>query len=96
MAESCCNPFNLPIHTWSTRKNNLRVVQDWMCERAEISMGSKICDSCRKKLAKLPHRVNILESTVQCDSPRGEPYLYVPEAMAERLRTGTNARLPHV
>ena len=25
-----------------------------MCNKADISMGSRISDSCRKKLAKLP------------------------------------------
>ena len=83
MAESCCNPFNLPRHSWSTRKKNLRPVKEWMCEKAEISVGSKICDSCRKKLAKLPDLGAIAESSAQCDSPsRDEPYIDVPEAMA--------------
>ena len=50
--QSCCNPFGLTNHNWSTRKKNLRSVTSWMCERVPISIGSKICDSCRKKLAK--------------------------------------------
>ena len=42
-------------------------------------MGSKICDSCRKKLAQLPDLGKILESPAQCESPlRDEPYLDVP------------------
>ena len=50
-----------------------------MCEKAEISVGSKICDSCRNKLAKLPG--------AWCDSPsRDEPYVDVPEAMAAMNR----------
>ena len=87
MAESCCNPFNLPRHSWSTRKKNLRPVKEWMCEKAEISVGSKICDSCRKKLAKPPAVGAIAESSAWCDSPsRDEPYVDVPEAMAAMNR----------
>ena len=56
MAESgwntCCNPFERPNHT---SKKNLRPVAKWMCYKASsISMGAKICDDCRKKLAKMP------------------------------------------
>ena len=51
MADSCCNPFNLPSHNWSSRRKNLRPVLEWMCNKADISMG---CDYCRKKLAKQP------------------------------------------
>ena len=51
---SCCNPFGLPSHNWNSRKKTLRSVTSWMCERAPISMGSMICDSCRKKLGKVP------------------------------------------
>ena len=53
MAESCCNPFNFPIHNYNTRKKNLRVVKQWMCDKADISMGSKIYDSCRKSFQSL-------------------------------------------
>ena len=58
MAESklACNPFNLPRHAWASRKKNLRSVTKWMCEQAPISMGSKICDTCRRKL-KRPYRL---------------------------------------
>ena len=53
MAQSCCNPFDIPGHTWSSRRRNLRPVTAWMCERApHISIDSKICDTCRKKLRK--------------------------------------------
>ena len=48
-----CNPFNLPGHTWSSRKKNFRPVTAWICERVpHISIGMKICDTCRKKLSK--------------------------------------------
>ena len=58
MAESkltCCNPFNIPRHAWGTRKKNQRFVTEWMCEKApNISIGSKICDTCRRKLQTTP------------------------------------------
>ena len=59
MAHSCCNPFGLTNHNWTTRKMNLRSVTSWMCERAPISMGSKICDNCRKKLATVDIHVEV-------------------------------------
>ena len=32
----------------------MRPVTNWMCEKHPlVQMGSKICDTCRKKLAKL-------------------------------------------
>ena len=47
----CCNPFNKPSH-FIRRKNQLRLVTKWMCEKApSILPGEKICDDCRKKLA---------------------------------------------
>ena len=50
MAQSCCN---IPGHTWSSSRKNLRPVTAWMCKRApHISIDSKICDTCRKKLSK--------------------------------------------
>ena len=53
MAQSCCNPFDIPGHAWSSRKKNLRPVTAWMLVRApHISTDSKICDTCRKKLSK--------------------------------------------
>ena len=54
MANQCCNPFGITGHYWSSRGKNLRTVTQWMCERApHISLGSKICDTCRKKVSKL-------------------------------------------
>ena len=53
MDQSCCNPFEISDHTWSSRRKNLRPVIAWMCERApHITIGMKICDTCRKKLSK--------------------------------------------
>lgn len=46
----CCNPFNRPNH-FVRKKNQLRLVTKWMCEKTpSILPGDKICDSCRKKL----------------------------------------------
>ena len=53
MAQSCCNPFGISGHYCSSRRKNLRPVTAWMCETAShITMGIKICDTCRKKLSK--------------------------------------------
>ena len=82
MADSCCNPFSLPRHNWSSRKKNLRLVSEWMCNKADISMGSKICDSCRKKLAKVPNLDTLPMTPKECGSPTGEQYIDVPTAVA--------------
>ena len=70
MAYSCCNPFSIPGHESSSRKRSLRTVQSWMCEKApHISVDSKICDSCRKKLAKeIPIPEPSLTSPEESDS----------------------------
>ena len=48
---TCCNPFQKANH--STKRKNLRPVTKWMCQKVpSIIEGSKICDSCRKELAK--------------------------------------------
>ena len=48
----CCNPFGKSNHR-VTKKSHLRVVTQWMCDKAPlISQGQKICDACRKELAK--------------------------------------------
>ncbi len=53
MAHNSCNPFDLPGHYWRSRKNNLRPVTEWMCEKApRLSISSKICDTSRKKISK--------------------------------------------
>ena len=55
MTQSCCNPFDILGHTWSSRRNNLRSVTAWVCETApdpHITIGMKICDTCRKMLSK--------------------------------------------
>lgn len=55
MAQFCCNLFDIPGHIWSSRRKNLRFVTAWMCERStHVTIGMKICDTCRKKLSKEP------------------------------------------
>ena len=86
MAHYCCNPFGLPNHNWSTREKSLRSVTSWMCEKAPISMGSKICDNCRRKLSKttvdmyVEHEVEINSSQVDDDS--SEHYVDPSEAIS--------------
>ena len=68
MVQSCCNPFSLPNHNWSNQKKCLISVTSWMRERAPISVGSKICDNCMKKLSQTtmgPH----VKSDSDIDSP---------------------------
>ena len=67
-AEPCCNPFNIPKHGYSSRKKSLRPVSKWMLNKAKISMESKICDSCRKKLKQLPDLDTVTESFAECDA----------------------------
>ena len=74
---SCCNPFEKSDH--SHKRKNLRPVTKWMCERVpSISVGSKICDDCRKKLAKVP---TALSSASEIES-ESEVYVSVPESLA--------------
>ena len=71
MAYRCCNPFDLPGH--SNCRKQLRNVQEWMIMKSpNISIGSKICDNCRKKLSKVtssPPSPNI--------TPESESELYL-------------------
>ena len=54
-----------------------------MCKKADIFMGSKIWDSCKKRLVKLPNVETDLKSPAKCDSHlQEEQYLDVPEATA--------------
>ena len=48
---TCCNPFGISHH--SSKKKNLRPAQPWMIKKVPIiKIGQKVCDSCRKKIAK--------------------------------------------
>ena len=81
----CCNPFDIPGHSWNSRKKSLRSVSEWMCNKADITMGSNICDTCRKKLAKYPDLHTVTESPEQGDSDAstGEKYqLDAPEVVS--------------
>ena len=74
---SCCNPLEKSDHSY--KRKNLRPVTEWMCERVpSISVGSKICDDCRKKLAKVP---TALSSASEIES-ESEVYVSVPESLA--------------
>ena len=64
---SCCNPLELPNHSWTSKKN-LRPVTKWMCEKAtKILMGSKISDSCRKKLTKVSAPISDFDDNQESD-----------------------------
>lgn len=88
MASSCCNPFDIPGHAWSSRKKKLRPVTEWMCERApNISVGSKICDTCRKKLSKESPVLNPDPDSPDTDTPSPEAeetelYVQTPAAVS--------------
>ena len=81
MAECCCNPFNLLSHNWSSRKKNLRLVQEWMFAQVDVPLGSKICDSCRKKLSKLPDFDANTDPPAESDASFGEQYVDAAEAI---------------
>ena len=74
LTNTCCNPFEQCNH--SSTKRNLRPVARWICERTpSISMGSKICDDCRKNLANV-------HTTISSDSESGsEAYVDVSESL---------------
>ena len=79
---ACCNSFNLPRHSWGSRKKNLRSVSAWMCKRATICI-CKIFDTCRKKLKRSPIIAEISDNQVGGDNGGN----YVPE-------TGVHADIP--
>lgn len=82
MADSCCSPFNLPRHNWSSRKKSLRPVQKWMLAKANLSLESKICDSCRKKLSKCSDVDATIEPPPVCDTSVDEQYIDPAEAIS--------------
>ena len=79
--EPCCNPFGIPKHNYSSRKKSLRPVSKWMLNKANIPAGSKICDSCRKRLAKLPDLDTVVESFAECDAI-DDQYIDTPQAVS--------------
>ena len=84
---SCCNPLELPSH--SGIRKNLRLVTKWMCEKVpKILMGSKVCDSCRKKLKDLPDipqsEFSDLDHTAEADDDYVvEPLLAINHCLTE-------------
>ena len=67
---TCCNAFQ--IQGYTARKSSLRPVTKWMREKnSSIQVGSKICDTCRKRLAKVSSTPNRDEDaeTVGSSSP---------------------------
>ena len=80
MAQSCCNPFDIPGHSWGSRRKNLRPVTVWMCERApHILIGSKICDTCRKKLSKEAPVFDPEPDSPCSEAEEAEFYVQTPE-----------------
>ena len=64
-ANVCCNPFGKAKHSYM--RNNLRPVLPWMCEKlSSLTLGAKVCDTCRKKLTQVP--IARPESTDQFES----------------------------
>ena len=54
-----------------------------MCERApQISIGSRICDTCRKRLSKEPAVLIPESDSPSSDLEEAEVYVHTPEAVA--------------
>ena len=83
MSYFCCNPFGIPGHSWNSRKKKLRSVSAWMCGRApQITTGSKICNTCRKKLSKdQPVLIPELDSS-SSEADEAEVFVQTPEAVS--------------
>ena len=67
----CCNPYNEPSHI-VRKKSQLRLVTKRMCEKfPSILSGERICDDCRKKLAKTspPQPSDSSTESERTDSP---------------------------
>ena len=71
---SCCNPFEQSNN--SCKRKRLGPVAKWTCP--SISVGSKICDACRKKLAKVPTTLSSASEIEQ----ESEVYVDIPESLA--------------
>ena len=98
-SNTCCNPFDQ--HNHSYKRKNLRQVTKWMCERApSISMGSKICDNCRKKLAKIPTTSQVssaseLESESEFYADTSESLASLNQCLGEIGETPVSKRKLH-
>ena len=81
-----CHPLATPlIETYQLPWDGIRIViiiyivAAWMCERApQISIGSKACDTCGKKLSKEPP-VFIPEPDSPNSDAEAEIYVQTPE-----------------
>ena len=77
---TCCNPFNVRGHT--SKRKNLRPVSRWMCEKApHISIGARICDSCRKKLSRA--FIPDVSADTNSDSDAEDSSLQQPSSLEE-------------
>ena len=81
---TCCNPFNKKDHT--AKRTNLRPVSEWMCEKdSKLSIGSKICDVCRKKLATTIPEPQHEPSTDKSPTP-SPPWSPLPEEECKSVK----------
>ena len=61
----------MPKHPF---KKNLRPVLPWMCEKLpSLTLGAKICDNCRKKLAQISEPVSAPEEHGSNESGQDDP-----------------------
>ena len=80
MSYFCCNPFDIPGHSWSSHNKKLRSVSAWRAP--QITIGSKICDTCRKKLSK-DQSVLIFElDSSSSEADEAEVFVQNPEAVS--------------
>ena len=97
---SCCNPFDIQGHYWSTRGKNLRPVTEWMCNRApHLSVSTMICDTCRKKVSKMvppqPVLLSLPNTPSQANSvsfPEAEPLYSINECLTQIGKTPYSRR----
>ena len=76
---SCCNPFDIQGHYWSIHGKNLKPVTERMGDRAPyLSVGTMICNTCRKKVSKMVPPQPVLLSLP--NTPSQDDSVYFPEA----------------
>ena len=80
---TCCNPFNVRGHT--SNQKNLRPVSGWMCENApHISIGARICDSCREKLSRASiSDVHVESADTNSNSDAEDSWLQKPSPLED-------------
>ncbi|GBN26715.1 hypothetical protein AVEN_56151-1 [Araneus ventricosus] len=73
----CCNPIKKPGHDY--HKKNLRIVnENLLRHNANLHVGDKLCDGCRKATIKLPVILTPQEGWYS-DSSKSQDDLNVPE-----------------